>query len=142
CRQDVFGQYGLFNDFILHDVSVPDVNDSLSMAGNVPLVGDQHNRDCPLPVELLEEGHQLLSRPRVEVAGWLVGKDQGGCGGQGPSDGHPLLLAAGKLARLVSRSMAYPQNLQRFSSAYPEIFVSCIDQMHLSLLTSGLFVLQ
>ena len=34
----------------------------------------------------------------VQCAGWLVGHDDGGMGGDGPGDGHPLLLAAGHLA--------------------------------------------
>ena len=37
----------------------------------------------------------------IEVAGRLVGQRSAGLIGQGPGDGHPLLLAAGELRRLV-----------------------------------------
>ena len=42
----------------------------------------------------------------VEVAGRLVGQDDAHAGGEGAGDGDALLLAAGKLARIVPQPMA------------------------------------
>ncbi len=42
---------------------------------------------------------------RVQVAGGLVGQQQGGLGDQGAGDGHALLLAARELARTVAHAV-------------------------------------
>ena len=47
------------------------------------------------------EREHLGAGTRVEVAGRLVGEDDLRPAGQGPRHGHPLLLAAGELARPV-----------------------------------------
>ena len=53
-------------------------------------------------------GHQgfkdledLLSRHRIQAAGWLIGDQDRGIIGQRPGDGCPLLLAAGDSGRAV-----------------------------------------
>ena len=55
-----------------------------------------------------EQGEHLGADAGVEVAGRLVGEDQVGPGDQRPGDGHPLLLAAGELARPVREPVAEP----------------------------------
>jgi hypothetical protein len=59
-------------------------------------VGDEDDGLAGL-VELLEDAHDLFRRARVEVAGRLVGEDDGRIGDQGAGDRHPLLLAPGEL---------------------------------------------
>ena len=76
------------------------------------LVGDQHDR-APLVMELVEQGQHVGGRRRVEVAGGLVGEDQRRLGHQCPGDGHPLLLAAGELARPVVRAIGQADLVER-----------------------------
>src|SRR6266850_2757214 len=52
-----------FLDVILHDLPVSQVDDAPRAAGDVVLVGDQHDR-VPLFVQLAEEGHDLLAGAR------------------------------------------------------------------------------
>ena len=53
--------------------------------------------------QLLQELQDLVRALAVEVAGGLVAEQEGGVGHDGAGDGHPLLLPAGQLARLVLR---------------------------------------
>ena len=52
---------------------------------------------------------------RVEVAGRLVGQQDAGAVDQGPGDGHPLLLSAGKLAGMGVQPPAPPHLHQRLA---------------------------
>ena len=64
---------------------------------NLQIVG---NHDERLAVGLdrqLEQAQHVLAGLAVQVAGGLVGQDDGRLGNQRPRDGHPLLPAAGKL---------------------------------------------
>ena len=49
----------------------------------------------------LHEVEDLRARDRIEVARWLVGKDDVRSRGEGTGDGHTLLLATRQLARAV-----------------------------------------
>ena len=63
-------------------------------------------------MELVEQGHDLTGRHRVEVARRLVGQDQVGVGHECACDGHPLLLATRELARAVVDAVAEPDAVQ------------------------------
>jgi hypothetical protein len=58
--------------------------------------------------QLLEEGEHLLRCFRVQVAGWLIGKNDRRIVGEGASNGDTLLLPAGyggwQFMRLVSHA--------------------------------------
>ena len=82
------------------DPAVPDPDDPAGPRGDLGLVGDQHDR-AALPVQLVEQAEHVGGRGRVQVAGRLVGQDQRRVADQGPGHRHPLLLAAGQLARPV-----------------------------------------
>ena len=58
-------------------------------------------------------GQHLGARVAVEVAGRLVGEDQGGFRDDRAGDGDPLLLAAGQLGRLVVEPVAEAQAFER-----------------------------
>ena len=62
---------------------------------------DQEERLAVLLVELAQERQDLGGPRRVEVAGGLVGQDQGWAVDERPRDRDALLLAAGELARPV-----------------------------------------
>ena len=52
---------------------------------------------APRSLSGLEQRQDGLAGGLVEVAGGLVGEDDGRLAGQGPGDGHPLPLSAGEL---------------------------------------------
>src|SRR5690606_21983196 len=52
-------------------------------------------------VEAREQLEDLLAGLGVEVAGGLIGEQQGGFGDEGAGDGHALLLTAGERVRRV-----------------------------------------
>ena len=72
----------------------------MGVGRHLRIVRHQDHRD-PLGVELLEHPQDFDAGVRIEVAGRLVGQEQGGVVDQGPGDGHPLLLAARHLRRFV-----------------------------------------
>ena len=64
-------------------------------------------------VEIGEQRHHHRLVDRVEVAGRLVGEDQRRLVDQRPGDAHPLLLAAGELARQVAQALPEAHPAQR-----------------------------
>ena len=67
-------------------------------------MGDEHDGIASC-VELVENIHDLNGGFGVQVSGGLVSQDQTGFGDDGPGNGHPLLLAAGKLCGQVTRPL-------------------------------------
>jgi len=78
----------------------------------VRVVGHQDDGDAQFRVDPLEDGHDFLAGPRVEVAGGLVGQDEARVAGDGPGDGHALLLAPGKLGGAVGEAVAHADDLE------------------------------
>ena len=61
------------------------MNHAVGIAGDVVLVGDQHD-GVALPVQAVEQGHDFVARLRVQVAGGLIGQDDGGIVDEGAGD--------------------------------------------------------
>src|ERR671926_296980 len=59
-----------------------------------------------------EERQDLGARPRVEVAGGLVGEHDGRAGDQRPGQRDPLLLAARELGRAVGAAVPQPDRVE------------------------------
>ena len=66
-----------------------------SRTGGVRIVRHHHDRLAEILVELRKHGQDVLRGGGVEVAGGLVGEDQGRVGDDGAGDGDALLLPAG-----------------------------------------------
>jgi hypothetical protein len=64
-------------------------------------------------VQLAQDAHHLFARAAVQRAGGLVGQDDAAAVHQRAGDGHPLLLAAGELARHMLGAVAQAQALQQ-----------------------------
>ncbi len=64
------------------------------------LVGDHHERDPPLAVDVPQQVEDRRGGLQVERRGGLVAEQDGRVVGQRPGDAHPLLLAAGELRRV------------------------------------------
>ena len=95
------------------DLAVPDVDDPVGVVGHVRLVGHEEHGDTHLLVEPDEGGDDLLAGAAVQIACRLVGQDERWPGYQRAGDGHPLLLPARKLRRLVVDTVGEPDRLQR-----------------------------
>ena len=95
----------LFSAFVAGDHAVFDVDDPISMLGNIGFVGDQNNR-IALAVQVFHEFHNFIAGLRIQVAGRLVGQDDGWIIDQGAGNGDALALSAGKLIGLVVHAFA------------------------------------
>src|SRR5271165_4520940 len=80
--------------------------DALGAAGYGAVVGDEHHGQAALPPHGLQQADDLVPGVLVEVAGRLVGQQDLGFLDQCPGNGHPLLLAARKLAGHVAQPVA------------------------------------
>jgi len=69
------------------------------------VVGHQDQRSAGIGVEAKEEIDDASAGLGVEIAGRLVGEDDGRVGSEGPRDRHPLLLATRELARRVAGTL-------------------------------------
>ena len=63
-------------------------------AGHGQVVSDDDEGGAVLGALALQERHDRVAGVDIEGAGGLVGQDDAGAAGQGPGDGHPLLLTA------------------------------------------------
>ena len=62
-------------------------------------MGDENGGQTSFLVKIQKKAEDRLAGFPVQVAGRLVGQKDGRVVDQGPGDGHPLHLAAGKLGR-------------------------------------------
>ena len=88
------------------DSSVAHVEDAVGDLGGFGVVGDHEDGLVELAAggaEHLEDGVGVFG---VEVAGGLVGEDDGGAGDEGAGDGDTLLLASGELVGAVVETFA------------------------------------
>jgi hypothetical protein len=87
------------------DRAIADGDDAVGVVGDVRLVGDEDD-GVALGVEVVEEGHDLDGGFGVEVAGGLIGEDDGGLVDEGAGDGDALALAAGEFVGLMVHALA------------------------------------
>ena len=92
----------------------------MGVGRHLRIVCNQHHRDA-FGIELLEHPKDFHARTRIEVAGRLVGQEQGRMIDQGPGDGHALLLAARHLRRLVIAPFGKPNQFQQTLGALPRL---------------------
>jgi len=90
----------------------------------------RHQDDCQslLPVKGLQNGEDLVSRFRVQVAGRLVGHYDRWVLDQGAGNRHALLLTAGQLVWPVQRPVGQPDGFQRGERPLPAVRLSGIQQ--------------
>ena len=98
------------------DSAVANPDDPEAARGDVGLVGDDHD-GLAVAMEVAEEFEDLVARLAVEVAGGLIGQQQRRLLDQGPSDRHPLPLAAGHLVGAVPHPVGQPDTCQRLGRA-------------------------
>ena len=77
------------------------MQDAVGDLGGLGVVGDHEDGLVELAAGGAEHGEDGVGVLGVEVAGGLVGEDDGGAGDEGAGDGDALLLAAGELVGAV-----------------------------------------
>lgn len=93
CLLSVHRECSLRRFAFLDDSAVKQVHASIGMGG-ITLVVSHHTYCGALLVELPEKLHHRFAVRRIQVSGWLVGKQYEGVAGHGSRDGNSLLLAA------------------------------------------------
>jgi len=105
------------------------MDDALGVFGDVALVGDHQDRPAGV-VQLLEQSHDLFAGLRVEVAGRLVGEQEGRLVGQRSGDRDPLALSPRKLARIVIEPIAESDPFEEGAGALATWFVDHLMEHH------------
>ena len=77
------------------------------------VVGDDHGGDMHLVVEIAQPGPQFLAHLGVEGAEGLIEQQHPRLHSQGPSQGHPLALAAGELGGVAVAKALQLHQLQQ-----------------------------
>ena len=101
---------------IASDDAIADGDDTVGVLGDVGLMGNEDD-GVSLGMELIEEGHDLVAGFGIEVAGGLVGEDDGGAVDEGAGNGDALALATGELVGLVHHAGAEADGFEDFSGA-------------------------
>ena len=110
------GVQGGEGGFVSHQEAVAELEQASGEAGDVRVMGHQHDGHA-FAVELLEQGHHLDTSAGVQGAGGLVGHDDGRPVHHGPGYGHPLLLATGELGGHVVFTLGQTHRLQHLAGA-------------------------
>src|SRR5690242_14103332 len=97
------------------DAPVAHADDAVGARADVGGVRDQHERLTTGAVELGEEVHDVAGGLAIEVAGRLVGPDDGRVRHQRAGDGDALALAAGHLCRTVALAVAEADRRQHLT---------------------------
>ena len=99
------------------------------LLNDVHLVGDDHHGDPQFLVELLQQGQDGQGGGGVQGRGGLVAQQHLGAGGQGPGDGHPLLLPAGELGGVGPGPVSQAHQVQQFLGPFPGLGALGADEL-------------
>jgi hypothetical protein len=81
--------------------AVAEMNLSISAGGDIGIVGDHDERGAGFALASRKQVENMLAVDRVEVAGRLVGEDDGRVENKGAGKSDALLFSAGKLDGVV-----------------------------------------
>ena len=95
------------------DLAVGEDDDAVGVGGDLRVVGDDDDGLAELVDRRPQQVEDAVARLRVEVAGRLVGEDDGGPGDQRAGDRDPLLLAAGELGGPVGGAVGEADGLEQ-----------------------------
>src|SRR5690242_7387473 len=90
---------------LVHDHAVAHVHDTARRARQLFVVRHDDERRA-VAIEPVEEANDLRAGAGIQLAGWLVGKEELGLVRQRTRNGHALLLAARELRRAVTEALA------------------------------------
>ena len=95
------------------DLAVGEDDDAIGVGGHLRVVGDHDDGLAELVDRGAKQVEDAAARLRVEVAGRLVGEDDGGTGDQRPGDRDPLLLPARELGGPVGGAVGQADGLEQ-----------------------------
>ena len=105
-----------FAFFVFDYFSVEKMDGAFGVASEAAVVGN--HADCGSAfVQVCQQLHHCVTVLAVEVASWLVGKQDRRRAGKRTRDCNPLLLTATQLVREMLLAMLHPYPLQRFDCA-------------------------
>ncbi len=104
-------------DTIRHQSAIEHFQHPVAACGDARVVRHQQHRAAERLVEAAEQREHLVGGARVEVAGGLVGQQDGRADHQRPGDGYPLLLAAGEFGRAFVGVHRQPDGVEQFEGA-------------------------
>ena len=87
------------------DAAVGEADDAVAALGERAVMGDEQERGAGALLQREQKVHDFGAGGLVEIAGRLVGEDEGGLWRERPGHGDALLLAAGELAREMRLAM-------------------------------------
>ncbi len=85
------------------------------MGSESGIMRHQHQRGAFAPVEFQQYFEHLLSRSAIQIAGGLVGEQNGGPGDEGAGQRHALLLTAGELNGIMIQAVGQTYPGQQFA---------------------------
>src|SRR5262245_60141536 len=112
---------GGYDGGVADDATVPELDGAARARGHAGGVGDEHDGAAPGPVEAQQQVDDLGAGRRIEVAGGLVGQDEGRPPRHRARERDPLLLAARQLGRVVVRAVGETALRQQRSRARQRI---------------------
>jgi hypothetical protein len=96
----------------LHDATIEQAHDAPGLVRIARIVGDDADGGAS-GMQLAEQLHDRFAVLGVQVAGGLVGQENGGLTDHGARDGDALLLTSRKLRKIVTRALGHTHALQR-----------------------------
>ena len=85
----------------------------MSALGRHRIVGHQEHGLVVLADQPVDQVHDFIGAPAVEVSSRLVAQQESGIGDDGARDAYTLLLAAGELTRIMVRAVLESYNFKR-----------------------------
>ena len=110
CR---FHRHGL----IAHHQTVAQRDDAVRMRGQRGVVRHHHQRRAFPPVEFQQQFEHLLAGLAIQIAGRLIGQQNRRLRDERAGQRHALLLAAGKLHRIVVQAVRQADAREQFPRA-------------------------
>ena len=87
-------------------LTVADIEQAAAAPGQCRIVGDEQQRCAFTRLQVKKKIDDGLAGFLIEIAGRLISQQHAGARGEGAGNGHPLLLSAGKLARIMGEAVA------------------------------------
>ena len=129
------GRFGVREDllhgaFLHHNAAVQNGNVIADLFHNAHLMGDDHNRDAQLLVDVLDQGQDSMGGVGVQCAGGFIAEQNFGVRCQCTGNGNALLLAAGQLCRVGVGLIGQAHHFQQLSGALFGIRLFHTGQLH------------
>ena len=107
------GEDVLHPALLRHHAAVQNGHPGADLLDDAHLVGDDHHGDPQLLIQVLQQVQDGGGGGGVQGGGGLVAQQDLGVRGQGPGDGHPLLLSAGELGGIGVGLFRQPHQVQQ-----------------------------